>query len=347
MRFEIHSAAATGDERSQSALTAILRRVEIGVHDLSFDDPADVEATAWFIGLKPYEQDLVRLLIEAQLWSWRPTHTTPIRAASETHAAERLAYAPLLVVVENDASDGALVRSAFLAYASRPARKVWEAGDWATPRGWEFVHCGGTGEMPRILRTYAQQRGAALRAIVVFDSDAKLPPPVGQDQPPDEHQTIVDLALELRVPYVRLPLREAENYLPDAFWDHLLRSRQNMLSYSNTVEALKRLSPEQRDHIDMQGDDRLDLQKNQAPGPLFDGSDPKNPPLSQVDVAALSGKKKNLKRGPKIEGEDERIYRIRLLSDYVKAGKVTAEDLDSRDRSGSLRALVKLLSERL
>ncbi|MCK6515580.1 hypothetical protein L6R46_11080 [Myxococcota bacterium] len=352
MRFELHSAAAMGDERSQSALTAILRRVEIGVHELSFDDPADVEETAWFIGLKPYEQELVRLLIEAQLWSWRPTHATPIRAASETHAAERLADAPLLIFVENHASDGALVRAAVLAYASRPTRKVWEAGDRETHRGWEFVPCGGTGEMPSLLRDYSQQRGVALRAVVVFDSDAKLPPRLANTtagQPPDEHQKIMDAAQRLSVPCVRLPLREAENYLPDAFWDHWLRSDRDLLSYANTVEALKRLSPEQRDHIDMEGDDRLDIQKEEPPGPLFDGSDAKNPALDGADLAALSGKRKNLKRGPKIKGQDERVHRIRLrlLSKYVAEGNVTAEDLDSRDRAGSLRALVKLLSERL
>lgn len=374
MRFELHSAAATGDERSQSALTAILRRVEIGVHELSFDDPAEVEATAWFMGLKGYEQELVRLPIEAQLWTWRPTHATPIRAASETRAAERLADAPLLILVENDGSDGALVRAAFLAYASRPTRKVWEAGDRETHRGWEFVHCGGTGEMPRILRSHAQRRGAALRAIVVFDSDAKLPPRLSSatadqppdvvvidsdaklpprlantttDQPPDEHQRIIDEALRLSVPCVRLPLREAENYLPDAFWDHWLRSDRDLLGYTKTVEALKRLSPEQRDHIDMEGDDRLSINNKEPLGPLFDGSDSKNHALDKADLAALSGKRKNLKRGPKIEGQDEHIYRIRLLSKYVEEGNVTAEDLDSRDRARSLRALVKLLSERL
>lgn len=346
MRFELHSAAATGDERSQSALTAILRRVEIGVHDLSFDDPAGVEETAWFTGLKPYEQELVRLLIEAQLWSWRPTHTTPIRSVSETHAAERLATPPLVILVENDASDGALVHAAVLAYASRPTRKVWEAGDRET-RGWEFVHCGGTGEMPRKLRNYAQQRGAALRAVVVFDSDAKLPPRLlsaTADQPPDEHQKILDEAQRLQVPCVRLPLREAENYLPDAFWDHWLRSDRDLLSYSNTIEALKRLSPEQRDHIDMEGDSRLDVQKKASLGPLFDGSDPNNPPLSSADLTVLSGKKKNLKFG---WTETQKVFRVRLLPNYIVERKVTAEDLDGRDRAGSLRELVKLLSERL
>ena len=84
-------------------------------------------------------------------------------------------------------------------------------------------------------------------------------------------------------------------------------------------------------------------------GPLFDGSDhPDNPKPSDETLAALTSQGKH---GPKQRrdktADEARPANILRLPEYVKAGKVTAADLDQRDRTRSLHALVNLLSELL
>ena len=347
MRFELHREAADGEDEALTRLDVLLGRVEEDVHELVFAHPEEIEQTRWFSQLPRYRRDLVQKLLGAQVWLGT-RRVVPVRSPSDVRPARDAAVTPLPILVEDDASDGALLSAAVLAHADEATLRTWEAGARANPRGWVFVHCGGS-SIKRKTREYAEDsRTTGRRPLVVVDSDEELPAPLRAQEPSIRRSPSRDLKEEADRHGVRLlilPLREAENYLPDAFWAAWADESPQRSAYRPVVKALAQLSADQRDFLDMEGDKRLSASPDR--GPLFDGSDQANPRPSEAVVAALSGKKKNLKKASWNPDTRERTYTIRLLPDFLRAGKVTAADLVVRDRVGALRTFVHMLSEEL
>jgi len=339
MRFELFQEAAEADDTTLGELDELLRRVEEGVHDLIFEDSVAIEQSRWFQSLRAHSRQLIRLLIEAQAWRGlnKPSKVL-IRSAQEVLLARDVAMTPLMILVEDDASDGSLVRAAVLAYGDEATVRTWDIGSSVTPPGWTIEHSGGSGNMPRKIKERSANPGH--RLLVLCDSDKKHP-----NDPPKREITICAKAARdsgVRPPLV-LPLREAENYLPDRFWDVWLDKDWARQSYRPVVEALKSLKPDQRDHIDMKGDDRL----KGSLGPLFDGSDSDNPRPEPHHITALTGIKRNLKGSGQYPETGESRMPIRRLAEFVQSGQVTATDLDQRDRVAKLRELVQSITEEL
>lgn len=337
MRFELHHEAADGDDHALRDLDDILRRVEEDVHELVFAEPDRIEESRWFNSCRDAQRRLTQKLAQAQLWSSKPARVS-VRGPHQARAARDAAMTPLTILVENDGSDGDFVKALMLAYADAETRRVWEAGAQANPRGWKLEHGGGGGEIPRKIRAHPSGI-AGPRLVVVCDSDRKHRSDP-RNQAIDAYESEAQ-AIGARPPIV-LDVRAIENYLPDAFWDAWLSADRNRAAYRAPIEALKSLSPEQRDFIKMEGDERL---RADAPGPLFDGSDPQNPAPPAQHVAALTGPKRNLKQEPK--RGDTRPMIVSFLPELVVNGQVSATHLDERDAPGRLRALVTIIAEEL
>ncbi len=158
------------------------------------------------------------------------------------------------------------------------------------------------------------------------------------------------------IPLIVLQLREIENYIPDTFWD-LWLSQTPHSSYRDVVDALKRLSRDQRDHFDMKNERRL--KTGGVPGPLFDGSNTANPSLSPNDIAVLArAENRNLKEIPISPGDaaslaqpgsspPAKVDAVRLLLNYVRQGRIQSGDLSHRDHPGDLRRIANWIVEEL
>lgn len=346
MRFELFQEATEADDAALNDLDQLLCRVEIGVHELIFNDPVAIEQSRWFRSLRPHSQQLIRLLIQAQAWLGlnKPARLF-IRSVRDVGLARDAAMTPLKILVENGDSDGSLVIAAVLAHGDEATSRTWENGSLATPRGWIIESAGGSGDIPRKIRERSAKPGH--RLIVMCDSDRELPNAPRTEKIKDCEAAARETGLH--PPIVVLPLREAENYLPDQFWEAWLREDPARTSFRSTIDALKSLKPDQRDHIDMEGDARLladGAPHKKTHGPLFDGSDINNPMPEPHHLKALSGKRRNLKGSGSYRNGESRMP-IRRLADLVRAKTVTAADLDQRDRAAMLRALVKHIAEEL
>ncbi len=359
MEIELCVAAAVGNGPQLAALDDLLARVEDGVHTLRVDHPDLVEDTPWFRGLRPHRQELVRLILEGAVWR-RPNPLLRIGQAAEAHRARAQAFSPLTIVTENEDSDGALVEAAVLAYADDETRAAWLAGAEATPRGWEIDSRGGLGQMPAKIR--GLKRGELTpRALALCDSDREMPPnPQSSDQTGrsenvaigDVRRALQDAGLSLGESLLVLTVRSAENLLPDAFWR--LRLQDNSLSSAqkDAVQVLFVLSPAQRDHLNLEGDRRLSPAQvaSNTVGPLFDGREG-SPALTPAQLRALSVEQAKAKQGLNLKkrsgGAGIRDAFLLLLPNDVRAGRVTAADLNHRDQYKDLRALVDRIRNQL
>ena len=239
-----------------------------------------------------------------------------------------------------------MIHAAVEAYASPEVKDTWERGQKVQSRGWTFVGTSGSGQLPKKIDDLCSGQRHP-RVLPVRDSDEDLPSHLRPANVEPKAAAVQEAARRHGIPCFVLPLREIENYLPDKFWDEWLKESLNRTKYGSMIAALKQLSPDQRDHVDMAEDKRL--KPGATLGPLFDGSDhPDNPKPSDETLAALTSQGKHgLKQRSDKTADEPRPANILRLPDYVKAGKVTAADLDQRDRTRSLHALVNLLSELL
>ena len=346
MRFELHAPATMGDDRALTKLDELLSRVEDGVHTLVFEAPEAVEQSQWYQQLRQYRQEYVRRLIQAQDLLQPSPAVVTVKSSQDVAEARELAYTPLTILVENEFSDGALIHAAVEAYASPEVKDTWERGQKVQSRGWTFDPAGGTGQLPKKIDARCNGKRHS-RVLTVCDSDEDLPSHLRPKAAKPKSAAVQEAARRHGIPCFVLPLREIENYLPDEFWKEWLKEDPVRAKYKSTIAALMQLSPDQRDYIDMEGDERL--KPGGTLGPLFDGSDyPDNPRPSDETLAALTSQGKHgLKQRSDKKADEARPANILRLPEYVKAGKVTAADLDQRDRTRSLHALVNLLSELL
>ena len=346
MRFELHAPATMGDDRALTKLDELLSRVEDGVHTLVFEAPEAVEQSQWYQQLRQYRQEFVRRLIQAQDLLQPPSAVVTVKSSQDVVEARELAYTPLTILVENEFSDGALIRAAVEAHASPEVKDTWERGQNVQPRGWTFIGTSGSGQLPKKIDDLCRGQPNR-RVLAVGDSDEELPIRLRPPATKPKSAAVEEAARRNGISCFVLPLREIENYLPDEFWKEWLKEDPVRAKYKSPIAALMQLSPDQRDYIDMEGDERL--KPGGTLGPLFDGSDyPDNPRPSDETLAALTSQgKRGLKERSDKTADVARPANILRLPDYVKAGKVTAADLDQRDRTRSLHALVNLLSELL
>jgi hypothetical protein len=269
VRIAIDTSAANHPDAHQW-LDRILYRIEDGWHVWDVDDVVDPDvfgATSW-IGDRDTQGDWVRELLVASIqrgaWSLSPhgrhVRVTTHPAATDELAPEhafRLADEPLVILVENQWSDGAFVERV-VKELDKSLCALWGRG--GNPIRFDSV--GGLGQMPAAVIARTDGLPYRPRLVTVADSDRKGP----GDTESREARALRRVCEERGLSCWVLAKREAENYLPRM----LLDGRQDAdVRHQQRVEAWDGLSDDQKDYFDMKGglpERPSDIERN-----LFDG----------------------------------------------------------------------------
>ena len=335
MLFAILPAAMDGAETLLNALDALVSRAADEVHEIEILQADDLENSRWYVSSRPDRRKLLEEIAGASLYRaprLRGPHLRRIEVRDEVTAAQARssAFAPLLVLAENDVSDGALVEAALRTFGAPKAIELcFGPPSRLDPPAFQIESRGGFGELKKLILARlaeAASRGRPHRLVVVTDSDGEWP---GEVKP--HAQDIRDMCDDKGVPCPPLNKRTAENYIPDAVW----RAWVDVPERANAkpaVEALLRLSPEQRDHVHMDDRDKApwDVKKQQAVD-LF-----KKPDVSTAD--------RELLKQARLKGAGASM-RILALKEHADA--LTAADLQSRDHQGDLLSLVRRIENEL
>jgi hypothetical protein len=328
MRFALPPEVFADDAAGLDALDRLLDRVSDEVHHLIVLDPDHLEQTAWFHGLRPHRKELVRSVVRAVAFM-TPGRRLVVGQNLPLPAAARLAYKALLVLVEGEESDGLLVEVAIDTYGHAQTKRLWKHRP-ATGAAVTVLHGGGTGslqtKLERIVRE-AEAEALPARLIVMTDSDARWPGEIST-----KASSIEQLCTSHAVPFVVLSCRNAESYIPDAV---LLRWSKDpgRVAAQNHVDALTKLTVEQRDHYRMKGGSTKPGQERHG---LREVDRPDAPEEQRALYASLSAADRAVLTG----------FHDKIIS-VLKDPQLTASELDARDSRGDLRTLVSIIEEAL
>lgn len=323
MQFGLREGSFDSSPTTLDALDRLLDRASEAVHCINFLDAASVEASKWFLGLRPHRQDLVRAQVHAASY---PYFGKRVEVGKDLtlEAAAQLAFAPLRLLVENKANDGLLVEVALRTYGRPETIRLWDANP-STGKALDLVHGGGTGDLKKEierLKEDAVKRALPARGVVVTDSDARWPGEISE-----KANQICDACAGTEIKCVILSCRSAENYIPD---ECLLRwcAAPNCSSAGPQVQALLRLSTTQRDHLRMKG---------------------KRSGLREVDERQAL--EQQIQLFSNIPAEDRALLLgfhdkiVRLLEEYL--ARPSPAELSRRDQRADLRRLVLVIESEL
>ena len=322
MLFEITSAAMRAQEKTLDALDQILSRVENDVHEIDIIEADALEESEWYRTSRPEKRKMLRELAENSLRR-APRHRGPhllrLKVCDDDSAlcARKAAMTPLRVLLENDVSDGALVRAALRTFAKSGTFELcFGAPSRLVPPAFEMESRGGHGELLKRLDVRLDEAvasGRPPRLVVVADSDGEWP---GDVKP--HAVKIRERCRRSAVPCPPLNKRTAENYLPDIAWKNWAAD-PNRASARDRVTALLSLTPEQRDHVAM----------------ATRGKEPWNADIPEVvDLFRnVSGECQKRLKEADLKGQGETMM-MQLLDDY--ALDLTPADFIGRDSQGDL-----------
>ncbi len=322
-----------GSESVLSNLDRLVMRVEDDVHELEIRDADLLAASAWYRSCRTDRRNMLEKCAKAMLHRsprTRGPHLRRVEVTDETTSknAWGLAYTPLHVLLENADSDGALVKFALMIFSNAG---TWElcygAGALRTPAAVVIESRGGHGELKKLLVARVREavdRGLEPRIVVVTDCDGEW---VGDVK---DHATgIRDECATHGVPCPPLNKRSAENYIPDAVWIAWSAGLQGT-SIRPTVEALLRLSYEQRDHVRFEKSDT-------APW------DPSKPNAAAL-FAGVSLADRDLLMKASLRAAASRALAFALEAHVTTLGRA---EIQTRDRDGDLEALAHCIEDGL
>ena len=333
MLFAVNHDVMNGTETVLNLLDALIARIEDGIHELEIAQADVLESSSWYKSCRRDRRNMLEKTAEASLHRaprTRGPHLRRIEVEDENTAksARSAANTPLHVLVENFGSDGALVKFALKAFATRAAWELcYGAGAYCTPPAFQIESPGGHGELPKLIDARvkeAAERGIEPRIVVITDCDGEW---VGQVK---EHaQGIRDKCAAAAIPCPPLNKRTVENYIPDATW-RAWADEPRHTSARPAVVALLRLSYEQRDHV------------NIGPG----NTPPWDP--TKTEAAALF---------VNVSTQDRDLLRMANLKGRGSAGiasilethksVLTGAAFEARDRQGDLKTVVRSIEDGL
>ena len=150
MTFSI-TAAAINSEPGLNKLDALLKRIEEDVHEMEILDADLLEETFWYQTSRPERRLLLVKIATAMVHRsprLRGPHVQRCEVKDEGTAAQacEVAYTPLYILVENDNSDGRLVKFVLMAFANRETLDLcYGTGQSRTPKACEIESRGGSG----------------------------------------------------------------------------------------------------------------------------------------------------------------------------------------------------------
>lgn len=333
MLFEIRDTALNGSNQVLNQLDAVLTRAEDEVHMVEINGADILQQSKWYISCRPDRRKLLEEFATSSLYAPRQSNGVhsrrvvvdgPVSAAK----AKQMANAPLQIILENDISDGALIRAAIHVFGSKTAKKLcFDSPSRIDPPALSFESGGGEGE---VLKKVAQsikratERGRDLRTVVIADSDGEW---LGDVKP---HASRIRNGCEgLRVPCPPLNKRSAENYIPDVVWNVIFPNPINPQAFSPVVQALSRLTSTQRDYIKMD-----------TSGAVWNEANP----LVTALFADVSPEDKRLLAGQNFKGKGSGM-KILALENNISL--VTQALLYERDQNHDLLMIVQQIENEL
>ena len=333
MRFAIKIEAMNGSEIVLNMLDALLTRAEEAIHELEIVDADLLENSAWYDSCRMTRRTMLEKSAGAMLHQTprtRGPHLRRIYVNDEKTAsyARKIAHTPLSVLVENSESDGALVKSALRVFATQAAWDLcFGSGARQRPTAFSIESRGGHGELEKLLAKRLEEAavlGLEPRLIVIADSDGEWPGDI------KKHVTkIRGKCLAASVPCPPLNKRTAENYIPDAVWKAWAAERQYK-SARPAVEALLRLSYQQRDHL------KFDT-------PTKDPWDSSKTEVNRL-FADVSTADQELLRTANLKGSGPNSIAT-ILETHETA--LTRAEFQIRDQAGELESMVQCIEDEL
>ncbi|MFS8065211.1 MAG: hypothetical protein ACMG6S_02445 [Byssovorax sp.] len=182
MLFAIQPAAMNGTEAVLDALDAIIARTEDEVHKAEVIQADQLENSRWYSSSRADRRKLLEQIAATSIYPALRTqgpHLRRVEVSDEASAARArgIAYTPLLVLAENDVSDGALVDAALRVFGAPTTIELcFGAPSKIDPPAFQIESRGGHGELPKLIATRlaeAIERKRPARLVVVTDSDGE------------------------------------------------------------------------------------------------------------------------------------------------------------------------------
>lgn len=333
MKFRITHDALNGHESVLDCLDAILGRVEDSVHELAIHDADKLSDSTWYISSRPERRKILEEIAASALRENRRTTGPHLRELivsdlGSAEAARQSSHTPLSLLLENAVSDGALAEAAIRIFGNETTKRIYfgSPAKLAVP-AITLESRGGHGELKKLIASKigdCKNTNRNPRCVVVTDSDGEIPGEVKKHA-----QEIRKICAENGIPCPPLSKRTAENYIPDEIWDAMSEGRENSAKRP-MVEAIQRLTYEQRDHLRMEnGNVEPWDQTNTDVVQLF----------QNVSVADYQLLKNCILKG---KGEGMTIHALN-----VYASSLNGDAMQHRDRSGDLKTLVKEIEDEL
>ncbi len=333
MKFVFHATALNGDDAVLDAIDRIVDRVSAEVHRGAVPDADLLQDSNWYETARPTRQGTLMeaAAVPPRKVDERGPHVKIVEVADAESArrAEKLAYTPLTVFVEDREADGVLLEIVIEELGWPALRALWERSREVTPRALEIVSAAGRDHIPQRVKRAASDaasEGRPPRIFALFDSDAKWP---GDDDPElkKKRENVQETCDEHGVPFRAWRKRCAENYIPDKIFESVRDDLRN-LNRAERFNALLRRKPKQRDHFPVK--DGLSAKERSAAmnAGLYDHTD-------EADLSLL----------------EERLFakRPRPLKRFYdeRRAEFTATGLRDRDGEGELDALLQDLAREL
>jgi hypothetical protein len=260
MRFILHADAWQTDE-DRFQIEGILLKVEDRWHNLDSTDCSKLINSDWFADMISSAQQLVKAALTHSVTSGRPKRGPHVREVNVSYGslkgalspkkARLFAETPLMVVVENRFSDAKKgFASRILDILAPATTDLVEIGALVFDSG------GGIMEIPKVVKEKlerAQALGIPPRVVTFMDGDTRYPGDTTSDGAKQSLQAKTACE-KSNVSLHRLAKRSIENYLPDEALQGWAKARGKARGkWVDWVNALKKLSPDQRDHFPLRG----------------------------------------------------------------------------------------------
>ncbi len=332
MRFVVHVPALNGDDTVLTLVDRLVDRFAEGLHRVEVPDADLLQESNWFqqagqTRRKVLTSSLAKPPRILRIGRGPYVKTVELTDAESARLACRLAYAPLVILVEDREADGVLLDVLVEELGWPELRTLWERGRKATPRAAEIHTAGGKDAIPvRVSRivTDAADEDRPHRLFVLCDSDARWP---GDEERRRPLAAVRQVCAEHGVPHHIWQKRAAENYIPDQAFEAVRDDPRNQAK-AKCFDAFLRRSREQRDHFPVKDGLRAEEREKALAAGLYDEAEKED--LELLEQRLFDKRPRPL---------------LRLCQE--RRDSFSADGLRARDGNGELDTLLRAIAQEL